>query len=230
MGLVDFEVVWEDMLAILTTVPFTLGTAMLILLLGILVGLGIALVRIRKVPVAYPITMFLIHYTRGIPLLIHLYLVYYALPLLLAALSSVLGFGAAIQVSPLAVLVAAYALYASIAQSETIRGAFVSVDTKQWDAAYSIGLTGGQALCRIVLPQCLSVAVPVFFNSYLTIIKGLSLAFTIGVTDILARAKICSAQNFHYLEAYIAAGLVYWGLCVLLGILFGRIEKAFTKW
>lgn len=228
--MVDFKVVWEDMLAILTTVPFTLVTSLLILLLGILVGLGIALIRIRKVPVAYPITMFLIHYTRGIPLLIHLYLVYYALPLLLSALSSFLGLGSAIQVSPLAVLITAYALYASIAQSETIRGAFVSVDTKQWDAAYAIGMTGGQALWRIVLPQCLSVAVPIFFNSYLTIIKGLSLAFTIGVTDILARAKICSAQNFHYLEAYIAAGLVYWGLCVLLGALFGRLEKAFTKW
>lgn len=228
--MVDFAIVWEDMLAILTKVPFTLGTAMLILLLGILVGLGIALIRIRRVPVIYPITMFLIHYTRGIPLIIHLYLVYYALPCVLAAVSSLLGFGATMQVAPLTVLIVAYALYASIAQSETIRGAFVSIDVRQWDAAYSIGLTGGQALWRIILPQGLSVAVPVFFNSYLTIIKGLSLAFTIGVTDILARAKICSTQNFHYLEAYIAAGLVYWGLCVLLGALFGRLEKAFTKW
>ncbi len=228
--MIDIAIVFEDSKAILTVVPFTLGTAFAILCAAIVLGLLIAVIRINEVPVLKHIVHAFIHYTRGIPLIIHLYLAYYALP---PVVNSVLGFFGVTQsyeVSPLAVLLVAYSFYAAVGQSENIRGAFVSIEPGQWDASYSVGFTGWQAMQRIILPQGLTVAVPVFFNNYLNIIKGLSLAFTIGVTDILARAKLCSAENFSYLEAYISAALVYWGLCVLLGVVFRKIEKAFTKW
>lgn len=195
-----------------------------------MLGLLIAVIRINEVPVLKQIVHVFIHYTRGIPLIIHLYLAYYALPPLINSALQLFGAAQTYEVAPLAVLIVAYSLYASVGQSENIRGAFVSIEPGQWDASYSVGFTGWQAMRRVILPQGLTVAVPVFFNGYLNIIKGLSLAFTIGVTDILARAKLCSAENFSYLEAYISAALVYWGLCVLLGFVFGKIEKSLTKW
>jgi len=223
-------VIWEDIRAILTVVPFTLGTAFFILCAAILLGLLIAVIRLNNVPVAKQLAHVFIHYTRGIPLIIHLYLAYYALPPLLQSALGLLGVSGTVTVSPFAVLVVAYSLYAAVGQSENLRGAFVSVEPGQWDASYAVGFTGWQAMRRIILPQALVVAVPVFFNSYLTIIKGLSLAFTIGVTDILAQAKLCSAANYSYLEAYISAALVYWGLCGALGFVFRKIEKVLTKW
>lgn len=228
--MIKVAVIIEDIKAILTVVPFTLGTAFAILCAAILLGLLIAIIRINKVPVARHLVHAFIHYTRGIPLIIHLYLAYYALPPALNAVAGWFGVAGPVEISPLMVLIVAYSLYAAVGQSENIRGAFASIEPGQWDASYSIGFTNWQAMKRIILPQGLVVAVPVFFNGYLTIIKGLSLAFTIGVTDILARAKLASAENFSYLEAYISAALVYWGLCVLLGFVFGRIEKGFTKW
>lgn len=223
-------IIWQDCLAIFSAVPFTLGTAFAILIASILIGMLIAWVRINNIPVAKQIVHFWIHYIRGIPLIIHLYLAYYALTPLVNGLMALLGSTQTLQVSPLAVLIVAYSLYASIGQSENIRGAYLSVDRQQWDASYSVGFTGLQAMRRVILPQGLVVALPVFCNSYLNIIKGLSLAFTIGVSDILARAKICSAQNFCYLEAYIAAGLVYWVLCGSLGYAFQRMERSLKKW
>ena len=223
-------VILEDMRFILTVVPFTLGTALIVLIFGILLGFVVAAVRIRQIPVAKQIARVFIDYTRGIPLVIHLYLAYFILPMAIDSICRMLGMGQDVKVSPLAVLVVAYALYISVGQSENIRGAFYSIDPGQWDAAYASGMTGLQALFRIIVQQGVTVVVPVFFNTFLGVIKGLSLAFTIGVADILSQAKLASAQNAHYLEAYIAAALIYWALCGLLDVVFSRIELAFKKW
>ena len=223
-------VILEDMRFILTVVPFTLGTALIVLIFGILLGFVVAAVRIRQIPVAKQIARVFMDYTRGIALVIHLYLAYFILPMAIDGICRALGIEQSVKVSPLAVLVVAYAFYISVGQSENIRGAFYSIDPGQWDAAYASGMTGLQALLRIIVPQGVTVVVPVFFNTFLGVIKGLSLAFTIGVADILSQAKLASAQNAHYLEAYIAAALIYWALCGLLDVVFSRIELAFKKW
>lgn len=227
--MLSVRIIWEDMRFILTVVPFTLGTSFLVLAAGVVLGFLIAVVRIKRIPVAKQLARVFMDYTRGIPLVIHLYLAYFILPVVIEKLSGAFG-AERIQVPPLAVLVVAYSFYISVGQSENIRSAYSSIDPGQWDAAYASGLSGYQALRRIVIPQGVTVAVPVLFHTYLGIIKGLSLAFTIGITDILAQAKLASAQNAHYLEAYLAAALVYWILCGVLGVVFHRMELAFKKW
>lgn len=221
--MISGDLIRDDIGYILRVVPFTVGAAFLILVLGVLLGFFVAVARIRRVPVLRQLARVFIDYTRGIPLIIHLYIAYYFLPPLLQTL-----FG--VTPNPLAVLVMAYSVYISVGQSENIRGAFGSVDTGQWDAAFACGLSDAQTLGRIIVPQMLTVALPVVLNSYLGVIKGLSLAFTIGVTDILSQARVASAQNYGYLEAYIAAALVYWGLCGALSWVFGRLEQKLTKW
>src|SRR5699024_926634 len=101
-----------------------------------------------------------------------------------------------------------YIFLESAIQSEYIRGAFQSIDPSQIEAGYSIGFTRSQNLRRIIIPQTLAVVIPLFLNSFLKIIKALSLAFTVGVVDILAQARYAAALNYRYLESYIAAALV----------------------
>lgn len=213
----------DDIGFILQIVPFTVGIAFLILVLGIILGFFIAVIRIRRIPALRQLMRIFIDYTRGMPLIIHLYIAYYLLPPLLQALFD-------ITPNPLSILVIAYSFYISVGQSENIRGSFGSVTIGQWDAAFACGLSDAQTLTRIIVPQMLTVALPVMLNSYLGVIKGLSLAFTIGVTDILSQARVASAQNYGYLEAYIAAGLIYWALCGALSCIFGRLEQQLKKW
>lgn len=73
-------VILEDMRFILTVVPFTLGTALIVLIFGILLGFVVAVIRIRQIPVAKQIARVFMDYTRGIPLVIHLYLAYFIFP------------------------------------------------------------------------------------------------------------------------------------------------------
>ena len=85
-------------------------------------------------------------------------------------------------------------------------------------------MTRRQNLHRIIIPQVLSVAIPLFLNAFLKNIKGLSLAFNVGVVDILAQARYVAALSYRYLESYIAAALVYWLICGVLQMIFNRVE------
>jgi His/Glu/Gln/Arg/opine family amino acid ABC transporter permease subunit len=229
--MISGQLLKEDTLAILKAVPSTLLMAILVLSLAIVLGLAIALARMGKAKAPSKIAAVFIHYMRGIPLLIHLYVVYYALPPIVNKVLSLFGDRDTVySVSPMIVLVISYGIYSSVGQAENIRGAFLSVDKGQYDAAYAVGMSESQALMRIVLPQAITVAIPMFLTAFLVIIRGMSVAFIIGAPDILAAAKLCSARNFGYLEAYIAAAAVYWVLCLGLGFFFDKVEVKLKKW
>lgn len=217
----------EDILSILTVVPSTLAMAFVILIAGILVGVLLAEIKRNRVPILEQLVGIYLAYIRGIPLIVHLYIAYYAFPQIVKGIADILSIKYQGEFSPVLLVVITYSLYTSAVQSENIRAALLSVDHGQYEAACAIGLNKIQAMFRIVFPQALAVAVPVFFNIYLGIIKGLSLAFTVSVVDILAQAKICSALNYRYLESYVAAGAIYWALCGLLTVFFYRLENRY---
>jgi len=100
-----------------------------------------------------------------------------------------------------------------------------TIDPKQIEAGLSIGFTRQQNLKRVIVPQALAVALPLFLNGLLKIIKALSLAFVVGAVDILAQARYAAALNYRYLESYLAAALVYWLICGVLLIIFNKIEE-----
>lgn len=218
------NLLFEDLFSISTVIPGTLFISLVILLSGIIVGGILAVIRLFKVPVFEKLVRVFVSYVRGIPLIIHLYIAYYTLPKLLNDLPNGLENSSDITISPVWTIVISYSLYTSAKQSENIRAALLSVEPGQYEAAYSIGLTRFQTMMRIVFPQALKVAIPAFFNTYLGIIKGMSLGFTIGLVDILAQAKLSSAVNFGYLESYTAAGILYWALCCVLTLLFSKLE------
>lgn len=226
----SLKTVWDVFLSILTVVPGTLGLAFLIMVLGIALGAVFALIRIYKVRILNRIIVLYISFMRGTPQIVQLYIAYYALPEIIASVGNF--FGAKIDpnnITPLIAVIVSYTLCLSAYQAENIRGALASVEFGQMEAAYSIGLTTFQAFKRVIFPQALIVAIPNFCSSYISTIKNLSLAFTVSVVDIMAKAKLESALNFRYIESYIAAALVYWILCFVLIRVFSKVEKSLRK-
>ena len=227
--MLKLNLLFEDIFSIATVIPSTLFLAFVILIAGILIGGLLAVFRLLKIPLLEKMILGYISFVRGIPLIIHLYIAYYILPNAFNAIFNEGTEASGITISPVLTIIVAFSLYTSAGQSENIRAALLSVETGQFEAGYSIGLTRLQTLKRVVFPQALKVAIPAFFNSYLGIIKGMSLGFTIGLVDILAQAKLNSALNFGYLESYTAAGLLYWALCGLLTLLFSSLESKYFK-
>lgn len=223
------NLVFEDINSIMKIVPSSLLMAFVILIFGIVLGAILAVIRLYNIPVLNKVVVAYVSFVRGIPLMISLYIVYYSLPEIIKYFSNGSDASIGSSISPVLVVVIAYSLYTASSQSENIRAALASVEPGQFEAAYSIGLTGFQTMVRIVFPQALKVAIPAFFNMYLGIIKGLSLGFMVGIVDIFAQAKLSSALNFGFLESYVAAGVTYWALCGLLTVLFNRLEMKYFK-
>lgn len=224
----DVQTMIETIFIVFRVVPRTLLVAFIILLIGILFGGLLALIKMKRIPVLTQVINVFISYARGVPLIVHLFVVLASLP---DGVSSLLGF-AGVQMEPhefpsLVIVLFTYSFLEAAVESENIRGAFQSIDLQQIEAGKSIGFTRQQNLKRVIIPQALAVALPMFLNAFLKIIKALSLAFTVGAIDIMAQARYAAALSSRYLESYVAAALVYWLICGVLLVIFNKVEKRF---
>ena len=222
----SIEVLIETILIVATAVPRVMGLAAIIVVLGVILGGLLTIVRRKQIPVLTQIIEVLLSYMRGVPLIVHLFIIRYALPGLLSSFLSLFGVTTDPADFPSVVMViVAFTLLELAVESENIRGAFASIGKDQFDAAYSIGMTNQQAYKQIIIPQALSIAIPLFLNAYIKNIKALSLAFTVGVVDILTQARFAAALSYRYLESYVAAAIVYWIICGVLQFVFDHVEK-----
>lgn len=213
-------------LQVIDKLPVTLLILVFSLAFGLAIGVAVALVRIRKEPVSYAVATFYISFTRCTPALIQLFLVYFGLPQLL----SLVG----INISSwdrLVFVIITFSFHAGAAFSEIIRSAYISVGTNQLEAAYSVGMTYFQALERIVLPQAFMIALPNIVNEAIMMLKDTSLAFTIGVVDVMGQVSIITANNYGIglFEIYIVISLIYWAVGIAMEGSMYLIETNFTR-
>ena len=193
---------------ILRYVPLTLGMAIAAMVMALVLASVLAVIRVLKVPVVDAVVGVFISFFRGTPLLVQLFLFYYGLPQIVSALTQINGVTAAIM---------GLTLHFSAYMAESIRGAITGVDRSQWEAAASVGMTRLQAMRRIVLPQAARVAAPTLLNYFIDMIKSTSLAFTLGVTEMMGAAQKEAAGSFRYFEAFLVVAIVYWVIVEALG-------------
>jgi putative amino-acid transport system permease protein len=190
------------------------------LVLSLILALGLAVVRTFKVPVLNQLAMLFISFFRGTPLLVQLFLLYYGLPRIFPVLVSMDAFTAA--VIGLTFHFAAY-------KAETIRAAIMAVDKTQMEASLSIGMTNSQAMRRIVLPQAARIATPSLMNHFIDMIKSTSLAFTLGVTEIMAKTQMEASSSFYFFESFLAVALIYWAIVLVFTQVQVRLEHYLNK-
>jgi L-cystine transport system permease protein len=223
----DADVLLPDLWSILGAVPVTLAMAFTIFVLSTVIGGLYALIERRRVPVlrefvvAYKITF------KGVPMVIVIFLAYYGLPPALQFLVSLAGMKLNAHAMPnwIIIIVALTACVAAF-QAEIVKGALNSFDTGQADAAYSLGYKSSQLFRRILFPQVIVAAIPDLANSFMVIMKALSLAFAIEVVDIFAQAQLTAALNFYYLEAFVIAVVIYMVIAYIVTQIADRTERA----
>jgi putative S-methylcysteine transport system permease protein len=205
---------------ILGYVPLTLFMAVAGMLLALVLASLLAVERVFKVPGLDWLVRLFISFFRGTPLLVQLFLFYYGLPQVLSFLTQINGVTAAIM---------GLTLHFSAYMAESIRAAIVGVDRSQWEAAQSIGMTQGQMMRRIVLPQATRIAAPTLVNYFIDMIKSTSLAFTLGVTEMMGAAQKEAAGSFLYFEAFLVVAIIYWIIVELLSQGQHRLESALNR-
>ena len=204
--------------------PFTLQLAGVAMVMALMLACVFAVVRVLGIPVFNQLTIVFISFFRGTPLLVQLFLFYYGLPQLFSVLTVIDGVTATIM---------GLTLHFSAYMAESIRAAILGVDRSQTEAALSIGMTNSQLMRRIILPQATRVALPTLMNYFIDMIKATSLAFTLGVTELMGATQKEASGSFLYFEAFIVAAVMYWIVVELLSQLQKyleiRLNKAYSR-
>ncbi|MBO0681105.1 ABC transporter permease subunit [Mycolicibacterium sp. S2-37] len=200
--------------ALTMTIPLTIIS----FAIGLIIALGVALARLSSNVLLTNVARFYISVIRGTPLLVQLFIVFFALP----------EFGVRIDPFPAAVI--AFSLNVGGYAAEIIRGAIQSIPKGQWEAAETIGLNYTGALRRIILPQAARVAVPPLSNTLISLVKDTSLASTILVTELLRQAQIVAAPTFEFFALYGTAAVYYWVICLVLSFGQSRVEHRLERY
>lgn len=225
--MIDFEVIPTALLYIMGAIPNTLFMAFVTMISAIILGSIIAVIRQNSGKMVNGVFAVIVSFLRGVPAIVQLFIVYNSLPFLLAPIISTFA-GHTVKpfdVSPYWTVYTTFILYMTAYQSENIRGALMSVDKGQYEAAVAMGMTPFHAFTRIVFPQAFIVALPSFFTYYLKTIKLLALVFTVKVIDMFAKADLFSALYNRRTEPYIADAIAYWGMAIILTFFFNWWEK-----
>lgn len=176
-----------------------------------------ALIAVGKVLPCRPLRAVLGFYTsvfRGVPLIVLLFLVYFATPQLT---------GYKIDMFTASVLT--LGLNGSATVSETLRGGIEGVDAGQYDAARSIGLPYSKMTRLIVIPDALHSVAPALVNEVITVLKSSSLVATIGLMDMMRAAQSVQALTYRAFEPFLAVAVVYYLIVMALVAVSRRLER-----
>lgn len=201
-------------------VPLTLFMAVVGMAFALILAALMAVERVARIPVLDIFVRLFISFFRGTPLLVQLFLFYFGLPQMLSFLTTINGVTATIM---------GLTLHFSAYMAESIRAAILGVDRAQWEASLAVGMTQAQMMRRIILPQASRVAAPTLVNYFIDMVKSTSLAFTLGVTELMGAAQKEAAGSFLYFEAFLVVATIYWIMVESLSFGQRRLEIYLNK-
>jgi polar amino acid transport system permease protein len=190
---------------------FSIGLATVLALLA-------ALGRLSGFPPIYAISTLYVSLIRGTPLFLQIFIFFLALPQLGIVLPGIVAGVLALGLN--------YGAY----MSEIFRAGLASVSKGQREAAMALGMTSGQTMTRIVIPQALKFAIPPTGNEFIAMTKDSALVSATGfVHEVMWRATKVGRAHFNNMEALIIAAIFYWGLTLILSYFQGRLEGSLSK-
>jgi polar amino acid transport system permease protein len=196
----------------------TIRISFLSITLAIFLALMAALARLSPIPPIYALSTFYVSLIRGTPLYLQIFFFFLALPQLGIILPGLWAGVIALGLN--------YGAY----MSEIFRAGLASVGKGQREAAMALGMTPGQTMRRVVLPQALRFAIPPIGNDFIAMTKDSALVAATGfVHELMWRATKVGRAQFHNLEALIMAAIFYWVMTLVLSAIQSRIEARLAK-
>ncbi len=193
-----FDIVWNNFGVLLQGLQNTILLSILTMIFGTIIGLTIAIVRLRaKRIVALPAIVY-VEVFRGTPALVQIVWIYYCLPIILG-----------IEMSALVSLVVAMALNAGAYLSEVFRAGIQAIDRGHLDAARALGFRPGQVTRRIVVPQASYRMIPAIGNVFISAIKLSSLCSVLGMSELMYQGQIIIANFFRPIEVFTVVAVIY---------------------
>lgn len=217
----SIERFFDNIPMILRSISVTFKIVLVATLFGVVLGLLIAIIRIKRIIILNILSKIYVSFMRGTPMLAQMLLVFYGLPIIV---QGVFGINMN-RIDKIYFVYIAYSLNQGAFLSEIFKSSILAIPKGQWEAGHSVGFTSGQTFKRIILPQAVRIAIPSFGSDLISLFQSTSLAFLIGVIDVMGRAKAIGSATKHAIEAYIFVALLFVFISLILKGIFGNIEE-----
>ncbi|EAG9222986.1 polar amino acid ABC transporter permease [Listeria monocytogenes] len=209
------DYIMEIVPALLDGVKTTLLVFIVTLACSIPLGAVVAVGNISKIaPLKFILNIY-IWIMRGTPLLLQLIFIYYGLPII------------GVVFDRMDAVFIAFILNYAAYFAEIFRGGFLSIENGQYESAKVLGLTYGQTLRKIVLPQVVKRVLPAIGNEVINLVKDSSLVYILGIGDLLRAGKIAMSRDVTLIPLVLVAA-IYLALTAVLTVLFKQLEKRFS--
>ena len=214
----DFSFLWMYRWLLVTGLGVTVLYTVASILAGLVIGLGVGLMRLsRSWFVNAPLIAY-IEAFRCTPLLVQIIWFYYAFPVLV-------GLDIPAAVAGFLVL----SLYTGAFYAEIFRGGVLSIERGQWDAARAIGMRRRQVLRTVILPQAIKRMIPPFMNQSIIQLKNTSLVSTIAVSDLLYQGTLITSATYRPLETYTTVAVIYFAVLFPLTLAAQAVEHRLQR-
>lgn len=217
MNFIDLDLMVKSAPFLLKGAGYTVELSLGGMIFGLSLGFVVALMRLSKRSSLRGMARVYVSFIRGTPLLVQLFVIYYGLA----------QFG--LRLDPIPSALIGLSLNVAGYTGEILRAAIASIDKGQWEAARALGLSWGQTMRLVILPQAARVALPPLGNSFIALVKDTSLAATIQVPELFRQAQLITARTFQIFTMYLTAAILYWIISTALAWFQHRMEKRYSK-
>ncbi|CAM3322946.1 amino acid ABC transporter permease [Brevibacillus invocatus] len=185
-------------------------------LVGTVIGLFIALLKVSRFSLAQMIANVYITVIRGTPLIVQIFVLYF-------------GFYKVVDLGQFWSAALALAVHSGAYIAEIFRGAIQSIDKGQMEAGLSLGMSPAQTMRRIILPQALKRSIPPLGNQFILSLKESSLAAFIAMDELFSMARRLSAETFDEMTFFLIVAVYYLVIVMLFTYLVNKLEKRLAK-
>ena len=204
----------QAMPLLLTGAAVTVQITALSVLLGIIIGLFVGIARISTYRVIHLIAAVYVDFLRGTPLLVQIFLVYFALPVVTGQ-----------RIDPFVAAIAACSINSSAYVAEIFRAGIQSIDAGQMEAGRSLGMSWLQTMRYIIVPQAARRVIPPLGNEFIALLKDSSLVSVIGFEELTRRGQLIIARTYASLEIWLCVAIIYLAMTVSISRLVAWLER-----
>ncbi len=182
--------------------------------LGLIIGMFVGIARISNVKLLRWLAAIYIDFLRGTPLLVQIFLIYFALPVILGQ-----------RVDPFIAAITACGINSGAYIAEIFRAGIQAIDEGQMEAGRSLGMTWVQTMRYIIVPQAFKNIVPPLGNEFIALLKDSSLVSVIGFEELTRRGQLIIARTYGSLEIWISVAIIYLVMTLTISRLVAYLEK-----
>ena len=213
----NLQLIWDSLPLLLAGALVTIEITALAVGIGFFIGLCVGIARLSNIKPLKYLAIIYADTIRGTPLLVQIFLIYFALPLLIHR-----------QINPFAAAVIACSINSGAYVSEIFRAGIQGIDAGQMEAARSLGLTWWQSMRLIILPQAFSKILPPLGNEFISMLKDTSLVSVIGFEELTRRGQLIIAKTYGSFEIWTTVAIIYLIMTVSITQLVAFLERRNT--